>query len=471
MTNKHRPRRALLKKAALIGGGIAAVGLGLPLLIGEKKAVFESNGSYWFLEKPTASPPLEEDMNVDVAIIGGGYTGLSSAWHLAKNMPGINIIILEAGQLGSGASGRHGGMVLPQIGVESFEIGHDIETHKQLYDLTVEGMQSLQQLVDSTQIECDLQLDGYVHVFLDEEDRPYYEEYVDQAQQANLPLELWDADRLATALGTEAYVGGVYDPNGGSVHAMKLVKALKTAVEQVGVRIFGDSPVTKIEEAQTIRLSVGTANHHVRAKAIVLATNAYTSKLGYFKHQIMPVHAQTAVTAPLKQQQLESIAWETRLPFYDSRNMLYHVVLTPDDRIVIGGGNAEYCFGNDLHYCGNLGQVSDLMLNELVRIYPALQGLQFEYVWDGVLGMTFDEVPTVGLMGEHRNIYYGLAYNGQGVNLSFVFGDVIAALYQEKDHAYLHTPYAQVSPSFIPPEPYRWLGVQAAMKYYAWQDD
>ena len=103
-------------------------------------------------------------------------------------------------------------MVLPQIGVESFEIGHDIETHKQLYDLTVEGMQSLQQLVDSTQIECDLQLDGYVHVFLDEEDRPYYEEYVDQAQQANLPLELWDADRLATALGTEAYVGGVYDP-------------------------------------------------------------------------------------------------------------------------------------------------------------------------------------------------------------------------------------------------------------------
>lgn len=463
-------RRDFLKIAALAGAGAAGVGIGLPLLIGEKETVFDPNDSYWALERPADNPALQEDLAVDVAIIGGGYTGLSAAWHLAKSAPGLNIILLEARQVGHGASGRHGGMVLPQTGVESFEIAHDLETHKQMYDLTVKGMRSLQRLVTSTGVECDLRLDGYVHAFLDEEDWDYYEEYVAQAQQAGMPLELWDGDETAAALGTEVYAGGVFDPNGGSVHAMKLVKALKTAVESAGVGIYGNSPVLEVSEGETMRLRVGNANRTVRARSIVLATNAYTSKLGYFKYQIMPIHAQTAVTPPLTPQQLEAIAWESRLPYFDSRNMLYHVVLTPDNRIVIGGGSAEYCFRNDLHYCGDLAGVSNLMLKELIRIYPALKGIRFDYVWDGVLGMTLETVPAVGVTGRHRNIYYGLGYSGEGVNLSFVFGEIIAALHQGKGHDWLTTPYADYSLPFIPPEPYRWLGVQGTMKYYAWED-
>lgn len=361
-------------------------------------------------------------------------------------------------------------MVLPQTGVESFEIAYDLETHKQMYDLTVKGMKSLQDMVKSTGMECDLRLDGYVHAFLDEEDWDYYEAYVAEVQPVGMPLELWNEDQTAEALGTEVFAGSVYDPNGGSVHAMKLVKALKTAAEGAGVRIFGNSPVVDISEGETIQLRVENANRTVRAKAIVLATNAYTSKLGYFTNQIIPVHAQTAVTPPLTAQQIEAIAWESRLPYFDSRNMLYHVVLTPDNRVVIGGGSADYCFRNDLQYCGDLARVSDLMLKELIRMYPALQGIQFDYVWDGVLGMTLETVPAVGVMGKHRNIYYGLGYNGEGVNLSCVFGEVIAALHQGKEHDWLETLYADYALPFIPPEPYRWPGVQGMLKYYRWKD-
>ena len=339
---------------------------------------------------------------MDVAIIGGGYTGLSTAWHLAQAAPGLKIAVLEALQVGHGASGRHGGMVLTQPGPESFEIAHDLETHKLTYDLTVESMRSLQRLVESTGVDADLRLDGFVHTFLDEEDRPYYEEYVDQVQQAGMPLELWDEDETAAALGTEIYAGGVFDPNGGSVHAMKLVKALKSAVEAAGVRIFGDSPVLDVEEGQPVRLRVGKAGRTVLADALVLATNAYTSTLGYFKYQVMPVHAQVGVTPPLTAQQLDSMGWESRLPFFDSRNALFHLVLTPDNRIVIGGGSAEYFFGNNLHYRGDLAAIGAMMLKELVRMYPALEGIQFEDVWNGLLGMSFDGTPSVGVGGKYR---------------------------------------------------------------------
>lgn len=469
MTNQLS-RRDFMKAAALTAGGAALAG-GCAAPAGRAEApAFDPNDSYWAQEQPPANPPLDEDMAVDVAIVGGGYTGLSAAWHLAQAAPGLKIALLEAQQVGHGASGRHGGMVLTQPGPESMEIAHDLETHKLTYDLTVESMRALQALVQSSGMDADLRLDGFVHTFLDEEDWPYYEEYVGQVQRAGMPLELWDEDETAEALGTEIYVGGVYDPNGGSVHAMKLAAVLKAAAEAAGVRIFGDSPVLDVEEGEPVRLRVGEAGRTVLADALVLATNGYTAALGFFKHQVMPVHVQTAVTPPLSARQLDSIAWDSRLPFFDSRNALFHVVLTPDNRIVIGGGSAEYFFGNNLRYRGDLDAIGAMMLAELVRMYPALEGIQFESVWNGLLGMSFDGTPSVGVGGKFGNIYHGLAYSGQGVNLSFLFGDVIAALHQGQDHPWLATPYANNRLPFIPPEPFRWIGVQAAMKYYDWQD-
>jgi glycine/D-amino acid oxidase-like deaminating enzyme len=454
--------------AAITAGSVTAAGIGIPMLMGEKEAVFDPNDSYWAKEQPAANPPLQQDVQVDVAIIGGGYTGLSTAWHMAKTNPGLNIILLEARQVGHGASGRHGGMVLPQTGLETLEIAEDEETHKWTYDLTVDSMKSLKRLVDSTGIDCELKLDGYCYTILDEEDISDDQAYVEQVQKLGMPLEFWDEDRTADELGTEYYYGAIYDPNGGRVHAMKLVKALKYAAEQEGVRIFENSQVTDIEEGQEIRLTVG--NHTVRAKAIVIATNGYTSKLGYFKCQVIPVHAQCAVTPRLSEKQLVRMGWESGLPFFDSRNFLYHLVLTADNRIVIGGGSAEYLFRNDLHYSGDLNKIGAMMLDELVRIYPTLEGIQFEQVWGGILGMSYDGVDSVGVTGKFKNIYYGLAYSGHGVNSSFMFGNIISSMYNGMSHGWEKTAYANHKLSFIPPEPFKWFGVQGVMKYYQWLD-
>lgn len=432
--------------------------------------MIDPNDSYWALARPPADAPLGSDLLVDVAIVGGGYTGLSAAWHLATADPALRVAVLEARQVGTGASGRHGGMILTQPGPDSFEIAHDLPSHVTTYNATVASMRTIADLVADSPIDADLRLTGVVHPFLDPDDRPHYEQYVHQVRQAGMPLQLWDEHETAKALGTELYAGGVFDPHGGSGHAMKLIAVAREAALAAGVQIFGGSPVLHVKDGKTVELIVGEAGHRVRAGALVLATDAYTPSLGFFRNQLIPVHVQSAVTPPLTKKQLREVAWESRLPFFDSRNALFHVVLTPDNRIVIGGGSAEYFYGGNLQYQGNLPAIGDMMLAELVRMYPALDGIAFENVWNGLLGMSFNESPSVGRGGEHDNIYHGLAYSGQGVNLAFLFGGVISALFHGTDHPWLATRYVNNQLPFIPPEPFRWIGVRTALTYYQWQD-
>ena len=471
MSKKKLSRRDFLKMGAVVAGGTAASLVGVPLLLPEK-AVFDPNDSFWAKEQPTINPALAENLRVDVAIIGGGYTGLATAYHLAKENPELKIVVLEAKEVGHGASGRNGGMVLPQTGPETMQIDYDEETHKWTYDITVQSMKDLAHFIEESGIDCDLQLNGYVYAILQEDHIPYYKKYVAQAQKIGIPLEYLSEEHTSKKLGTDIYVGAVYDPNGGSVHAMKLIAALKKTAEELGVIIYENSQVLDIKEGENIYLSVGEGQYQVQAKDIVLATNAYTTKLGYFKYQYVPVHTQVAATAPLSEEQLSQIGWQSRLPFFDSRNFLYHLVLTTDNRIIIGGGFADYYFNNELHFDGDMPHISQIMHDELVRIFPPLQNLPFEYIWDGILSVTYDEYETVGVMCDQQNIYYALAYNGHGINLSFMFGQVIAGLYNRHKHNWQYTSYADYPlRKMIPPEWLKWLGAKGFLGYYQWLDE
>jgi glycine/D-amino acid oxidase-like deaminating enzyme len=430
---------------------------------------FTDNNSYWAkTEIIGVNPAINSDLNVDFAIIGGGLTGLSAAYHLAKMFPNIKIVLFEAKTVGNGASGRNGGMLLPSL-IDEY---YDLETLAWNYEISIKSLNFIDSLAKALQMPCDLELNGYCEVIVYEQDTGLYKDYIKQANMAGIPLEYWDKQKTKQMLGTDYYYGAMYDPNGGSVHPMKLIHLLKTAAEQEGVVIYENSPVTQIKQGETIKLTVQSNNEtfNVNAKNIVVATNAYTSKLGIFKHKIMPIHTQTAVTQQLTQAQLDAIQWKSRLPFYDSRIILYHLVLTPDNRIVIGGGNVDYNFANGLEYKGNIAQVADEILEELVRIYPALKGVKIEYIWDGLLGTTYDEVEMVGVTGDYHNIYYGLAYNGHGVNQSVLFGDFLAYLYAGKYHGWEDTEYYGYQLSNIPPEPFRFVGANIIFKYWKWKD-
>jgi gamma-glutamylputrescine oxidase len=431
--------------------------------------VIDENKSIWANHIIPPNNPLENDIEVDIAVIGGGYTGLSAAWHLAQQNPDKRIILLEAKTLGSGASGRHGGMVLPilmpHIPIDTSEIA-DL---KLLYDTSVKNIEKISYIEKHSGINCDLVTNGFLFPVFKKSDIEPMKEFVRIFKGYGFPLEFLNQEQLKEKLGTKRYEAGIYVKDGGTVHAMKLVHALKVLNEEAAVEIYEQSPVTEIIEAEKIKLKVGEDAYTVQADHIVLATNAFASKLGYFKGCVMPLHIITAASEPLNDDQLSSIGWKSRLPFADSRIELYHLVLTPDNRIVIGGGYSNYFYNNDLNFKDDLNEAAEIAKKELFEIFPELDGIEFDYVWNGVIGVTADAEEIYGVTGKHKNILYALGYNGHGVNTSILCGELIAGLYAQKQTEYMRI--NDGTSGFLPPEPFRFIGVQSYLKYARWYDE
>jgi glycine/D-amino acid oxidase-like deaminating enzyme len=413
--------------------------------------------------QPPHNPPLTTDLDVDVAVIGGGYTGLSAAYHIRKAAPGKRVAVLEARGVGNGASGRNGGMMLPNVANEYLHLVSPPDVHKRIYDLTVQSMKSLVALAAASAIEGAVEPVGALQTFETRQEAERGRAYTEIVWRLGIPVRYLDRERTAEAIGTRAYTASVYDPNAGHVHPIKLVHVLKLAAEAAGVKIYEDSPVLTVEEGPVTRLQMA-GGQTVKARSLVLATNAFTSELGYFRNAIAPVYNYVAATRPLSDGELGLIGWRTRMPFNDSRTLVYYLGLTPDNRIHIGGGSAAYAW-ND----GVAGRPDEkavkLLRNELSRLYPALRGVELETAWNGMVDMTLDWAPLVGVTGKQQNIFYGLGYCGHGVNLTFLFGRIIADLEAGRHQVWREFPFVNRNPPYIPNEPFRWIGIQAETAY------
>jgi glycine/D-amino acid oxidase-like deaminating enzyme len=245
---------------------------------------------------------------------------------------------------------------------------------------------------------------------------------------------------------------------------MKMVHALKRAAESEGCAIYEDSPVIGVEDGKQIALHVAPdedTRYRVVASAVVLGTNGYTSKLGYMNWKVIALHTEMGATHPLGENIFSEIGWKTRITFHDDNAFLYHLGSTEDNRILIGGGNAEYFFNNGIVYKKDVEVRRKALAAELVRIYPKLEGVGLEYIWTGVLGGAPGARASVGVTGDHQNVYYGLGYEGHGVCLSYLFGKVIADLYAGKMEKWREMPFVNRNfPPLVIPEPLRSVGVQ-----------
>ncbi len=467
--SKKISRRDFLKIAGVAAGAVVASEIITPLILPEKLE-FDQNVSLWVPAQPPKNTALAEDLEVDVAIIGGGFTGLSSAYQILQRFPGKSVAVFEARGVGQGASGRNGGMLLPQTPNEYMAVYSDAKTHQRIYDLTVKHMDDLAVIVKAQEIDIDLRRHGALLVIARESQVAKYKSYAQQAQSLGMPIEFWDRARTRSEIGTDVYFASLFDANAAELHPMKLILALKKAAESVGARIYEDSPVIEIQDGETIRLTVGDQNHMVIAKAVVIATNGYTSKLGYFKNSVFPVHTPMATTPSLPDSIFEEIGWKNKAGYSDTFTILYHLSRTSDNRIMIGSGYVNYFFNNGIIDKDDPAFLKAHLQKELGRIYPKLAGMEFEHFWTGILGFSLDFMQSVGVMGAHRNIYYGLGYAGHGINLSTLFGKVIADLYAGEGKAWDGLPFINHQYIPLPPEPLKWAGIQATIQYYKADD-
>ena len=461
-------RRSFLKNSAFAGAGLATGTIALNELsprIWREEMFFEANHSYWARSQSTQNPALAENLEVDVAIIGGGFTGLSTAYYIRKNSPTKSVIVLEAMGCGNGASGRNGAMLLNMTADRYMHLSSDPAMDKKIYDLTTENIRFLKSVATETGIDCELDTDGSLQVLNTKSDVADCKAYVDGARLVGVPVEFWTRDQTAEVVGTSLYEGAFYDPNSGQLHPMKLVHALKSLAESSGAKIFENTPVTQVAEGPAHLIST-LSGHCVRAKSLVLATNAYTSRLGYFRSSIVPIHNYVGITAQLTDVVLAQISWRKRIPFFDSRTLVHYLGITRDNRIHIGGGISDYSFNDGVRDVSNSSARFADLQDELVRIFPALAGITFEATWSGLVDCSVDFSPSVGRTGKFNNIYYGLGYSGHGVNMTSLFGRIIADLERGNDQPWKDFPFVNHKLFYLPNEPFRWLGAQVSMAYY-----
>jgi gamma-glutamylputrescine oxidase len=179
----------------------------------------------------------------------------------------------------------------------------------------------------------------------------------------------------------------------------------------------------------------------------------------------VPLREYVAMTRPLSEQELREVGWRLRVPFNDTRTEVFYLGLTQEGRIHIGGGTPRYDFNNGGGDTGVTAPVSRLQ-RELGRIFPRLAGIEFDVHWSGVVDWSLDASPSVGTTGKHRNIFYGLGYSGHGVNLTSIFGRIIADLAAGREDAWKHYPFVNASLDYVPNEPFRWLAAESGLAWY-----
>lgn len=410
--------------------------------------IFDENESYWAQFLPSVNAPVNQNLTVDVAVIGGGYTGLSAAYNIKKTNPKLNVILLEAKRVGNGASGRNGALVLAQTYSEGgMAMGKNYKYHREIYDITVESMKRLKALAESSGIDPEYVLNGQCAGIFDEDNLKIFKEYAAAAQELGMPIEFWERDKAISRLGSPDLLGAVYDPNGGMVNPAKLVASLKKLAEDVGVVIYENSQVRGFIEGTTVELPVFVNNkkYTVKAGSIVIAANAYAGRtLEFLKKDIIPTHTQVAVTEPLTEDQYKSIGWKDNISWYDDQyagtdaDATFHMIITKDRRIIIGGGSVEYNEDESLLYPGDLNLIKSQIQKRLYELYPSIKGVKIENTWDGLICETNSKGERIGVTGKHKNIYYSLGYNGgQGVNVAYLFGELVSKLYNGESHKLL----------------------------------
>jgi gamma-glutamylputrescine oxidase len=418
-------------------------------------ASIDDNAACWLAELPPwkPGPPLAADLHADVVIIGGGLTGISTAWHMAEAAPDRRIVVLEARSLANGATGRSGGQVLSSInGIEP----SDPESACQVRSATLQGIAIAEELATHSTLDVGFRRSGSFEVTTTARSAEEARRRVERSNAWDIPLA-WLPPAETGLYGVH---GAVLDPDGARMNPAALVRGLRAPLQERGVSIFENSAVTSIREGATVEVT--TSGGRVRAGAMVLATNAYTPSLGYFRGRILPLHSRVVATSPLTEPVWSGLGWAARGGFSDDLDRIAYGCRTPGGRLLFGGGaNSAYTyrFGGSPVTPDTPHGFADIE-RKFGAYFPGVPAA-IEHRWSGPLAITFDRVCSMGVLGEHRNVYYALGYSGHGLALAALAGRVLRDLYAGNHDDWRQLPFYQRRMPWIPPEPFRWVGYQA----------
>jgi glycine/D-amino acid oxidase-like deaminating enzyme len=424
----------------------------------------DENRSVWMANKPPyqPEPELGQDTQADVVIIGGGFTGASTAYHLARRFPDRRIVLLEARLLANGGSGRNGGLMLNWInGVHSESPEHA----RKIFDVTRSGIDLIEGIIREHKLSVRYQRTGCLELYTKPKRADAAAAEAETFRAAGIPVEFLSGQELTRRFRAEGVAGGLYDPTAGQLDGVDYLRALRGVLIGLGVVIHENSPVLSIEEGATIR--VRTPRAEVKAKAIVLGTNAYTGRLGYFKNYLFPLHSHVMATRPLSSEELARVGWGEVAGFSDDLDRIAYGGRSSAGEIIFGGGGNSaysYRFGGKTSFPGTADKSFQAIEKRLHDYLPSLNGIEVAERWSGAVALTMTRICAMGVRGAHRNVYYAFGYSGHGISLANLAGRVLCDIYSDDDERWRQLPFYMPRLAPIPPEPFRWLGYHAYTK-------
>jgi glycine/D-amino acid oxidase-like deaminating enzyme len=350
--------------------------------------------------------------STDVAIIGGGYTGLSAARTLARL--GANVTLLEQRTLGWGASGRNGGFVLPGYKPEMEELDRRLGSERaaRMFQLTLEAMRSLEQLITEEAIACDFAHSGAVTLAA----KPGHLRGLEESarfmrERLGYETELLGPSELRREIDSTRYHGGLVDPGGCALQPAKYVRGLALAAERAGARLMEETQVTKVRRVNG-GFEVRTNRGALRAREVLAATNGYTPPaLAALRRRVVPIGSYQIATSPLDPGLARRLVPRGRV-FSDTKNLLYYFRLSPDGRMVFGG-RASFTPAGTKHCAA-------ILAAGMREVFPQLAGATIEYAWSGKVAYPVDHLPHAGRLA---GVHYAMGYCGHGVALATYLGN------------------------------------------------
>jgi glycine/D-amino acid oxidase-like deaminating enzyme len=429
-----------------------------------EKALAEAKPAVFWTDRPDGpdpSPSLTGTVTTDLAIVGGGFSGLWAAIQALEERPGMRVTVLESEVCGFGASSRNGGFCDASLthGLHN-GLAHWPQEMETLVRLGNENLACIEATITRHGIDADFRLVGEISVATQQWQLDELTTAVADYQRFGNQVELLDMAAMQDCVHSPTYLGGLRRRTGTAlVDPGRLCWGLKALAEKLGATIHDHSPALGIE-AHRSGLAVTTPGGMLQSDRVVVATNAYQSPIRRPRRYVIPVYDHVLMTAPLSTDQLDSIGWNGREGIGDCANQFHYYRLTEDDRILWGGYDATYHFNNGIQPSFDQREETHLTIAaHFFDTFPQLEGLGFTHRWGGPIGTTTKFTATWGTAHDGR-LAWVAGYTGLGVGASRFGARVALDLVFGKATERTELEMVRRKPFPFPPEPLRWAAVQ-----------
>lgn len=407
---------------------------------------------------------VDSNLDVDIAIVGAGYSGLWTAYYLKQLQPDARIAVIEANQVGFGASGRNGGWCsgfLPMT-LSEIERQHGRQQAIEMYQQSFATLDEIEQVITLENINCDYHRGGTIHGATNAVQRSRVVEEIEELHSYGFSEDdsrLLTLEESRTRINISGLLASSYTPHCAVIHPAKLVSALASVVERKGVKIYEHSRVVEIS-SRILKMK----DVRVRADVVIRATEGFTSQIRRHRRTLAPLYSYMVATEPLTKLQRDQIGWQNRETYHDARNMIIYVQITSDGRIAFGGRGAPYHFGSRVKPSyDHHDEIHQRIISSMHEIFPFTNDLEITHRWGGPLGVPRNWKPSVNFDPQSGIASLG-GYVGDGVAATNLAARTLAHLITGDHHPLTKLAWVNHPSRKWEAEPLRYFGINGLLR-------